>query len=69
MKSGKRFHRKEKDFVPPLQKCRNKIIHLTHADAERTRQDVIKFNKSKYLRIYKCRWCHRFHLTSQKQKR
>lgn len=67
IKSRKRFHKKEKYFVPTVKKCRGKIVHLTYANAEKTRQDMIRFDKNKYLRIYKCRWCHRFHLTSQLQ--
>lgn len=68
MKSGKRFHKRQVDFVPELPKCRGKIIHLSHRSAEKSRQEILSV-KPQYLRIYKCPWCHRFHLTSQKQTR
>ena len=70
MKTREGFHRKAGDGrFKPLPKCREKQSYLTHGKAELIRQHVLVFSPGKYLRIYKCRWCRYFHLTSQKQKR
>ena len=69
MKTKPGFHKKAGQGLKPLPKCRGKFSYRTHGEAERIRLKVLDFDKGKYLRIYKCRWCHYFHLTSQKQTR
>ena len=67
IKTKKRFRLRAGSGQPPRPYCRDKNKHSykTRGEGEKVRLKLLKVEVTEYLRVYKCRLCHWFHLTSQ----
>jgi hypothetical protein len=66
LKNKRKFHRKESFYKPPPPHCgvKHKVSYETFKDAERFIHKALKYGMVKQ-RVYKCKFCPYYHLTSQ----